>query len=110
MPEQVAWRAFGGKVWDYTPLYIRFCYSREDDWYQTITDLVKARDVMYKVLSAHAEGYGNAEVQASMIMAAAAGGAPTGYTLDSTGGDEWDCWGFLWRVKQEYYVQGGIQP
>lgn len=112
MPENVAWRT-NPKVWDYAPIYLRLAYSREADWYTAYQDIVKARDVMYKVLLRHAEGTGQAAaptVQASQIEPGGAGGAPIGYHLDLTQDVEWDCWGFMWRIKQEWTVSGGLVP
>ena len=97
--------ALGGKVWDWAEVYIRFLFSRKDDWYQTQLDLIAAADVMYGVLTRHAELPGANTVQATTPMKS---GQLPAYHHDGMIGEEYDCWGFLWRVKQEWTVSGGI--
>lgn len=97
--------ALGGKVWDWSQVYIRFIFQRKDDWYQNQLDLIAAADVMYGVLTRHAELPGASTVQATTPMKS---GQLPAYHHEEMVGEEYDCWGFLWRVKQEWTVSGGI--
>jgi hypothetical protein len=103
--ENVAWRALGGKTWDQQFIYVRFLYSRKSDWYQTQQDLLAARDAMYVMMSAHAE-LPNAPTVAAAKMVPPHN-IPA-YHHDNAIGEDWDCWGFAYWTRQEWFAPGGI--
>lgn len=108
MNEHVYWRALGGKTWDEQMLYVRFVFSRYDDWYQTQQDMIAARDAMYAMMAKHAELPNAPTVAASKFQHP--DHAPPAYHHDEVIGSEWDCWGFGYWVRQEFYPTLGIQP
>lgn len=103
--ENVGWRALGGKTWDIQAVYVRILYSRKADWYQTQQDILAARDAMYVMLSSHAE-LPNAPTVAAAKMTAPHN-VPA-YHHDGALGEDFDCWGFAYWLRQEWFAPGGI--
>lgn len=99
--------AFGGKTWDWSHIYIRFVFDRTLDWYQAQQDILAAADAAYTVFATHAEMPNASGVQASILDAP---GQIPAYHHDEAIGAAYECWGFVWRLKQEWTVSGGVQP
>lgn len=106
MQENVYWRGLGGKVWDEQSIYVRVCVSRHDNWYQAQQDIINARDAMYTVFSKHAELPFTPIVRATKAMQPRQIPA---YHHDQAIGVDWDCWGFLLWLNQEWFVSAGVQ-
>lgn len=107
MTENVQRRALGGKVWDDGDVYIRVVFNRHDDWYQTMQDIIAARDAMQVILIKHAE------LPITPIVRAVQPRTPRqipAYHHDEAIGVDWDCWGFLLHTSQEWFAPTGFIP
>jgi hypothetical protein len=112
-PESVARHALGGKIWDESHITVQFAYRRasatwtnsDQRWYVNMQDLLAARDAMQVLLAKHAELPNATMVQATKALPA---GPISGLGHIDMEGDTWDLWSFVWWVRQEWTVQGGI--
>src|SRR6185312_5578320 len=104
---QIYRKSMGGKVFDEQSIYIRFLSLNVGDWYDNQISMMALRDVAVPMIQRHAEMPGGIAPTASKEMPGG-NGMPTGYNRVEVIGREWDTWGFVWWVRQEYTLTDGF--
>lgn len=108
LDELVYRRAFGGKIWHETPLYLSCRFLAMADWYQAEQTAIAVADAAWVVINKHAELPDAPVVQA--VKEGAKGTAPTGFFYEQLGQFTWFCWATFWWHRREWFITGGIQP
>ena len=111
--ENVYRRAFGGKVWHETPVYVRVASKYTSDWFDTWKLMTQIADVAHFVMAKHAE-LPNLPMIEAVKEEMKGASMPTGYFFDemlgNSKGRDYLNVGFCWWHKAQYFIPTGIIP